>query len=75
MMTKRDFIRMAKWISENTSSDSEWAHIRASHIRFVCHIAEEAEKTQGNRKVFEKELFLRAIVHFDKEGKTENEPS
>ena len=72
-MTKRDFIRMAKWISENTSADEEWAHIRASHIKFVCHIAEEAEKLQGNRKVFEKELFLRAIVHYDKETAVQEE--
>ena len=72
-MTKRDFIRMAKWISENTSADDEWAHIRDSHIKFVCHIAEEAEKMQGNRKVFEKELFLRAIVHYDKETAAQKE--
>lgn len=69
-VTKRDYIRMARWISENTSSDQEWDHIRASHIKFVYHIAEEADKLKGNQRGFDRRLFLKAIVHFDEE--TEN---
>lgn len=67
MIAKRDYIKMAEWISENTSSDPEWAHIRASHVQLVCFIAEESDKLSGNQKGFDKGLFLRAIVHYDKE--------
>lgn len=68
-MTKHDYIQMAKWISENTSSDVEWYYIRATLIKFVCFVASTEEKKLGNKKVFDQELFRRAIVHFDKESK------
>ncbi|KKL05697.1 hypothetical protein LCGC14_2603410 [marine sediment metagenome] len=69
-MTKRDFILMAKWISEHTSSDEEWSHIRDSHIRFACFVAGESDKTRGNQKLFDKEKFLRYLDALDEAKKT-----
>ena len=74
MTSKRDYIMMAGWISEHTSPDPEWSHVRDPLIALVCFIAAESDKTRGNQKRFDKKLFLKAIDRFDKEGKTENEP-
>ena len=73
MTTKSDYFIMAKWISEHSSPDEEWAHIRDPLIAFVCFIAAESDKLQGNQKRFDKDKFLKAVSHYDDEGKTENE--
>ena len=65
MTTRKDYILMAKWISDNSSSDSEWAHVRDPLIKFACYIATESDKLRGNQKLFDRQRFLAAIVHND----------
>ena len=50
-MTKRDYLIMAKWISENTSDYEEYRHIRETVIGFACSIAKEADRTKGNQDI------------------------
>ena len=68
MTTRRDYVMMAKWISEHSSPDEEWAHIRDPLIALVCFIAAESDKHHGNQKRFDKDKFLKAIAHYDDEG-------
>ena len=65
MTTKSDYVIMAKWISENSSPDDEWAHIRDPLIAFVCFIAAESDKQHGNQKRFDRDKFLKEIARDD----------
>ena len=68
MTTKSDYFIMAKWITENSSPDNEWAHIRDPLIAFVCFIAAESDKQHGNQKRFDRDKFLKAIARYDDEA-------
>ena len=65
MTTRRDYTRMAEWISKNTTPRQ-----RKKLLEFVYFIAEQAEKMRGNQKLFNMEKFLRYLDALDEAKKT-----
>lgn len=62
MTTRRDYIEWAQWISENTLPQN-----RKTILKFVYFIAEKADQTRGNKKLFHRSMFLNWIKAYDEE--------
>ncbi len=65
MTTRRDYTRMAEWISKSTTPRQ-----RKKLLEFVFFIGEQADRMRGNQKLFDKEKFLRYLDALDEAKKT-----
>ena len=60
MTTKKDYIKMAEWISENTTPQQ-----RKKLLEFVYFIAKQSDALRGNKKIFNNDRFLQYLNALD----------